>query len=152
MNQEFSVLELLNFAISIEEQGVKFYEDLAQLNKDENTKSFMIKLANDERHHAAIFQKIYDEVSSDENIYEYLYDQDIHAVFSDYARYTAFNREVMKDQSVAEAIKVAAETEKITMDYYQTMLKYAKPKLVPILERLIEEETGHYEQLMSMIS
>ena len=151
MDQTLNVLELLTFAISIEEQGVKFYEDLAALNEAEDVKKFMIKLANDEKQHAAVFQKIYDEVSKDENVYDYLYDENVNAIFNDYAKYTAFNREVMEDHSVNEAIKVAVETEKITMAYYQTMLQYAKPKLVPILERLIKEESGHYEELSALL-
>jgi len=54
-------------------------------------------------------------------------------------------------QSVEEAIKVGAVTEKITIQYYEEMLPYAKPQLVSILNRLIEEETGHYEKLMKLL-
>lgn len=151
MNKDFSVLELLKFAISIEEEGVKFYDDLADLNEDEDAKAFMRKLAADEKQHAAVFQKIYDEVATEENVYEYLYDQDIDAMFNDYAKYTAFNRSVMVDHSLKEVIKVAIDTEQITMAYYETMLKYAKPKLVPILERLIQEESGHFDQLSAFL-
>lgn len=151
MNKDFSILELLKFAISIEEEGVKFYNDLADMNDNEDAKAFMRQLANDELQHAAVFQKIYDEVATEENVYEYLYDQDIDAVFSDYAKYAAFNRDVLEGSSLKEVIKVAIETEQITIDYYDTMKKYAKAKLLPILERLIEEETNHRNQLTEFL-
>lgn len=151
MNKEFSALELLKFAISIEEQGVKFYDDLVKLADDQEIKGFMQQLSDDEKQHAAVFQKIYDEVATSENLYDYLYDYDIDILFRDYAEHTAFNREVMVDQSVEAAILVGVDTEKLTIDYYESLLPYAKPKLKEILDRLIEEEMGHYQQLMELL-
>jgi len=152
MNKEFSVLELLEFAISIEEAGVKFYEQLATMDQSDTSKAFMLKLAGDEKEHAAVFRKIYDDVATEDNLYEYLYDMDVKAVFADYAKHTAFSRTVDSTQTVEDAIKVGAETEKITIQYYQKMLPYAKPQLVSILNRLIEEESGHYEKLMKLLN
>jgi rubrerythrin len=118
MNKEFSVLELLKFAISIEEAGVKFYLDLATLDQSDESRAFMLKLADDEKQHVAVFQKIYDEVATEDNLYKYLTDSDVSAVFADYAKYTAFNREGMLNQSINGAIKAGILTEKITIDYY----------------------------------
>jgi len=55
MIKEFSVLELLKFAISIEEAGVTFYQELAKMDQSEASKAFMLKLADDEKQHAAVF-------------------------------------------------------------------------------------------------
>lgn len=151
MNPEFSALELLTFAIGIEEEGIKFYADLAAKAEEADVKDFMQKLSDDEKQHALVFQKIYDEVAKEENLYDYLYDYDITAIFNDYAKHTAFSNRGKENISVNEAIKIAAETEKITVEYYTALLEVAKPKLKSILERLIEEESGHYEKLMAYV-
>ncbi len=54
-------------AIKFEEHSIKFYEEAASNERDENVKKLLLKLAQEEREHLAIVENIYDFVESPKN-------------------------------------------------------------------------------------
>ena len=50
-----------------EEDGVKFYEELAAQAKDEGTRAILVKIAEQERKHLDIVENIYSFVESPKN-------------------------------------------------------------------------------------
>lgn len=151
MEKNFSSLELLKFAISVEEEGVKFYTVHAEKAVGAN-KELLEKLANEEKQHAAVFQQIYDEFADNSHDFDYLSDMDVEAIFNAYAKNEVFSRRSVDVENFEEVLKIAAQTEQVTVDYYSELLIHAKEPLIGILERLIAEEKEHYRTLIALIS
>jgi rubrerythrin len=149
MDFNFSSLELIKFALSIEEQGVKFYTENAK-NATGKSKELLLKLANDEVQHAHIFKKMYTEFEESTTTFAYLFDLDVEAIFNSYANNEIFQRRTEVFDNIEDVIKLGAETEQLTIDYYTSLLPHSKEPLKSILERLIAEETTHYNQLMEL--
>lgn len=137
--EKANALEIINFAISIEEQGIKFYNEYSKLAKGE-IKDLLLKLASDEESHADEFRKMLDKVSAD----NYYFSEEVDEYFRSYANHIAFNRRNQKLTSIKEVLEVAIETEKITTEFYQGLIpKTSDEKVVGILKTLVEEETKH---------
>lgn len=77
---------------------------------------------------------------------------DVQALFKSYANNEVFGKRKENIKNINDVLDIAAKTEKVTVDYYTDLLKYAKEPLKAILERLIEEEQGHYDQIMNLIA
>lgn len=149
MQAQFSNLEILQFAVSMEAGGVEFYEEHAKEAQGE-IKALFLKLADDERKHAATFQKLYNEAEKDEGSFDYMFEETVTGIFDEYAKSAGFSRAVGVVNSVKDAVKEAIITETITVALYEDMLKFAKEKTTKTLKILIEEEEGHRDLLKSM--
>lgn len=150
MKPKFSGAEVIQFAISLEEEGVVFYEKYAALAEDE-LKGVLLGLAEDEKQHAKIFKDMYKELEVSEAEEDYLFNDNVQDYFATHAKSEGFDREVKDVGSVREAIKVAIETEDVTVAYYQSLLEYAKEDVKKVLVRLIEEEQGHSKRLSELL-
>ena len=150
MKPKFSGAEVIQFAISLEEEGVKFYEKYAAL-ADDNLKGILLGLAEDERQHAKVFKDMYKTLEISESEEDYLFSDSVQDYFATHAKSEGFDREVKEVDSVREAIKVAIETEDVTVAYYKSLLEYAKEDVKKVLLRLIEEEEGHSKRLAQLL-
>lgn len=149
MQPSFTPLEVLNFAISMEEEGIKFYEKFAKDAKGE-TKALFLKLADDERQHAAYFTKLYKDAQADNEAFDYLFDAEVNDFFHSYARSEGFNRDSKVITSIEEAIQEGIDTERITIDYYKQLLPFATETTKKALLGLIKEEEDHLERLLKL--
>lgn len=138
--------EALKFAISMEEEGVVFYETLAQKATGE-IKQALLNLAEDEKNHAKTFQGFYDQLELAKQADEYLFEESITAFFRSYAKSKGFEKRQEVPDSLKEAIEMAMETEKITIDYYENLQRHANSSVAKVLQNLINEEKGHYAKL-----
>lgn len=150
MQPTFSNLEVIKFAIGMEESGIEFYNEHAKHAKGD-VKELFLRLASDEKQHALVFQKMYDEAAADEGQFGYLFDEEVTGFFQDYARSEGFSRDVAKIVTVTDALKEGIATEAITIAYYEDLLKYAKGDTISALERLIKEEQTHLEKLKALL-
>lgn len=148
--QQFSNLEVLKYAVSMEAGGIEFYEEHAATASGE-VKALFLKLADDERKHAAYFQKLYDEVEAEQGSFDYMFEEVVTGVFDEYAKSAGFSREVGVINSVEDAVKEAIKTESITVALYKDMLKFAKEKTGETLKRLIKEEEDHRDTLKALL-
>ncbi len=149
MKPTFSNLEVLKFAVSLEAGGIDFYEEHAA-KASGDVKQIFLKLADDERKHAAYFQKIYDESAVEESNFDYMFDETVTSFFEEYAKSEGFSREVGSINTVKEAIKEGLATEVITINYYKDLLKYAKGDTADTLKVLIKEEEDHRDILKDL--
>ncbi len=149
MKPTFSNLEVLQFAISMEESGIVFYEEHAKKAKGE-VKELFLKLADDERNHAAYFQDLYDASKKESGAFEYMFDENVTSFFNDYAKAEGFSRDVTKIVTTQDAIAEGIATEAITIAYYEDILKYAKGETANTLKKLIIEEERHLEKLKNL--
>ncbi len=146
MQPSFSNLEVLKFAVSLESGGIDFYEEHASNAKGE-VKQVFLKLADDEKRHAAYFQKLYDSIAKTESNFDYLFDETVTGFFNEFAKSEGFSREVATINTVKDALKEAIATEIITISYYENLLAFAKGKTAETLKVLIKEEEEHRDIL-----
>lgn len=150
MKPRFSGAEVIQLAISMEEEGVHFYEKYAEM-ADVELKELLLGMAEDERQHAKIFRDMYKELEVNEYEEDYLFSVDVQDFFATYAKREGFNRDMTPIDSVRDAIKVGAETEKVTIAYYRSLLEFASDEVKAILERLIDEEVKHQKRLEELL-
>lgn len=149
MKPSFTNLEVIKFAIGMEEGGIEFYEEHAKKAKGD-VKQLFLKLADDERNHAAYFQKLFDESTSDAGAFDYMFDESVTGFFNEYAKSEGFSRQVGKINTVREAIAEGITSEAITIAYYEDILKYSKGKTADTLKVLIKEEQDHLGRLKAL--
>lgn len=149
MKPSFSNLEVIKFALGMEQGGIEFYEEHAK-NAPGDVKALFLKLADDERKHAAYFQELFDEAKKNADSFEYMFDESVTGFFNEYAKSEGFNREVKQVNTVKEAIAEGIATEAITIAYYEDILKHAKDKTVDTLKALIAEEQEHLAKLKAL--
>ena len=150
MDPKFSVAEVIQLAISMEEEGVKYYEKYAAM-ADVELKEILLGMAEDERQHAKNFQEMYKDLEISEYEEDYLFSANVQDFFASYAKSEGFNRDMPPIDSVRDAIKIGAETEKVTIAYYKSLLEFANEDVTKILVRLIEEEEKHQKRLEELL-
>lgn len=150
MDPKFSVAEVIQLAISMEEEGVKYYEKYAAM-ADVELKEILLGMAEDERQHAKVFQEMYKDLEISEYEEDYLFSANVQDFFASYAKNEGFSRDMPPIDSVRDAIKIGAETEKVTIAYYKSLLEFANEDVTKILVRLIEEEEKHQKRLEELL-
>ncbi len=150
MKPKFSGAEVIQLAINMEEEGVKFYEKYAEM-ADVELKEILLGMAEDERQHAKVFKEMYNELEVSESEEDYLFTDAVQDFFASYAKNEGFDRSQAPIDSVRDAIKIGAETEKITIKYYQSLLEFASDEVKAILNRLIDEEVKHQKRLEELL-
>ncbi|MBN2222287.1 MAG: ferritin family protein [Vallitaleaceae bacterium] len=146
MEPKFSASEIIQLAISMEEEGVKFYEKYADM-ADFELKKILLSMAEDEKQHAEVFRKMYNELNVGEEEENYFFEESVLEFFSSYTKNEGFNRVMTPIDSVKDALKIAADTERITINYYKGLLNHSSEEVGKILVRLIDEETKHLVRL-----
>lgn len=149
MMKDATVQEILQLAISIEQEGVEFYNRYAD-QMEGKVKETLLKLADDEVKHEKYFQSLYNELKADD-IWDYLFDAEVEGVFHSIGKSTAFNRDKKELTTFEEVINEGIRTEQVTIDFYRNMLKYAKPKTKEMLDKLVIEEESHKKTLQEML-
>lgn len=148
MNRQYNTLEILKLAISMEQEGVEFYETYAK-KAEGGMKDELLRLAADERKHEATFKKMYQRLEEQEGVDEldYLFSEEVDQFFRSFSSGTAFSREQTKPRNIQEVFEIGIATEKITIQLYEGLLTHANEETAPILERLIKEEKAHQKIL-----
>jgi len=150
MEPKFSSAEVIQLAISMEEEGVRFYEKYAEM-ADVELKEILMSMAEDEKQHAKIFKEMYNDLEVGTYEEEYLFSDAVQDLFSSYAKNEGFNRNQRPIDSIKDAIRIGIDTEKITISYYKNLLGYANESVKEILNRLIIEEEKHQKRLESLL-
>jgi rubrerythrin len=146
-----TIYEVLQFAVNMEEEGNKFYEKWASNSKG-NVRETLNRLATDETEHASYFKCLYNDLKEKPEV-DYLFEEEVIAYFKTYAgSAAAFNRNKVNLVSVWDAIEEGILTEKNSIDYYQSLLKYSKESTKEMLEKIIKEEESHLHILEKLLS
>ncbi len=145
-----TIYEVLQFAVNMEEEGIKFYEKWASNSKG-NVRETLNRLAADEKEHASYFKCLYEGLKEKPDV-DYLFEEEVLAYFRNYAgSAAAFNRRRVNLNSVRAALEAGIQTEKKSIDYYRSLLKYSKDKTKEMLEKIIKEEEGHLHILEKLL-
>ena len=137
-----SMYEVLQLAIHLEEEGIKFYEKWAA-NAKGNVREVLRGLAKDELKHASYFKGLYYDLKEKPGV-DYLFEEEVTNYFKNYAVSAAFNREQVNLDSVRDAVEEGILTEKKSIEYYQFLSKHAiDGGTKEMLGTIIEEEERH---------
>ena len=148
-----SVGELIEVALGVERNGVVYYSSLAELSRDPSLKEAYGGLADMERKHIDIFQRLLGSVSgyqptrageSDEEYQRYLEALIDSIVFTD----DKVARKMARDaRSPAEAIQMALGAEKDSILFYLEMRDFVGKNDRPAIDSVIKEEKSHVREL-----
>jgi len=153
-DQNQQALEMLKTALSMEEEGEKFYKKAMESSKNDLGRAIFETLMKDERVHYGRILKIYNELKdksawTDEWKSMDVGHKDVTELFRGMA---AKHGETLEtDPGELEALDVGIDFEYKTMKFYQDYLPQAQDPLEKqLIEKMVEEERGHYTALKDM--
>ena len=140
-------MEILQFAITMEKDGEKYYREQAAKNADNPLQVVFESLANDEAKHAALIQKKVDGVPAPLDAVEDLSaQQDLFRAAKD------FHSAVQAMPNQVEAYQAALEKEQQSIDLYQDLLTKAEDDTSHALFTfLLQQEKSHYAILTELL-
>jgi rubrerythrin len=147
--EEECYMNTIDFAISMELEGQKYYLDLAELNKDNELHKVFLLLADSEKQHAELLEKYKkNEALSLEGQF---IQPEFKSVFKDLKQ---FRKEHTAKQ--LDAYRIACEQEEKSIDLYKKMKTNANNvSEEQMYEYLICQEEEHlilFEELVKMVT
>lgn len=146
MNKKVKLADIARMALVMEEKGHKFYSTLAGRVNDEKQKQVLMKLAEDEKEHRKLFEKIItgysDEEELDEEASSYLKSLQKDNIFPDL---TGAEDNLYSINDVI-AIGIQAEKDAILI-FHELTTRTRSEKIRKILYGLLEEEKMHLVEL-----
>ncbi|MBN1857294.1 MAG: ferritin family protein [Dehalococcoidia bacterium] len=152
----FTASELIDVAVGIERNGVAYYGSLSEIAGDSSLKKTYADLADMERHHVELFEKMRSAVSDEgagaPEIEEAEYEAYLNAlidssVFTDdkVARELA-----QKAAGPAEALQLALRAEKDSILFYTEMRELVPQRDREAIDNIIKEERKHVRELSEL--
>lgn len=155
----FSVLEIIDIAILIEENGENFYRETAKTMEPGAVKDTFLILAGEEAKHQGIFADITASIKNSElsenaprENYPGEYLAYLHA-FADSHVFTRQNTGLEIAKSMVSGKKVLEFAVQIELDsvlFYLEMKRFIDSGQWPIVDQIIDEERGHYLKLSNI--
>jgi len=153
-NENQRVIEMLKTALSMEEEGEKFYRKAMDSAKDAMGKGIFETLMKDERIHYERILKIYDTLK-EKNAWTGEWKtmdvghKDVKELFKEMAM--QHGKSIETDPGELEALDVGIDFEYKTMKFYEDYLpKAVDPMEKEFIEKMVGEERGHYTALKDM--
>jgi rubrerythrin len=146
--------ELLDIAVSIERNGIAFYDALSNLSSDRASREVFQNLSAMEIQH----EQTFNEMLQGPKVYE-----PFEAYAEEYARLmtalaetavfpTAQAAVEMANEAAGpvEALEIAIQAEKDSILFYNEMRRVTKPDQVSVVDQIVEEERSHLMQLRAL--
>lgn len=154
MSISFSISELINIAMSIERRGIAFYDTMSKSTENQAARDSFYYLADMEREHVKIFQRLLDEIDkyrvpgsySGEYI-AYLQALVDSAVFTDEM---ATSGMVTRAGSDIEALELAIGAERDSILFYYEIREVIPQQAHSAVNKIITEEKSHLRQLSEL--
>jgi len=143
------IAEIARAAMAIEEKGANFYTALAGRTAEEGARQIFLRLAEEEKEHRRVFEKILTAVGSDEVLdretSEYLSSVLKGNVFPGASTLGKFVGEI---RTVKDALAVGIQAEKdAILLYHELMVRTKSEQARKMLYGLLEEEKRHLIEL-----
>ena len=137
----------IEFAINMELDGVKYYTEQAEINKDNSLNTVFLLLAKDEGNHARILQNKFNELlyklkdnntlSESKNVFKGIGD---------------FKNEIKEIPNQLDLYRIASEKEKQSIDLYKKFLsEAADDEEKKLFEYLVKQEREHFAILEELV-
>jgi len=141
-------MDILEFAINMEIEGEKFYDDLAKKNKDNSISIVMQMLAKDEKEHANILRNRKLNMPEDQQ----KNNSTLTEAESIFKKAKSFKDIVKQTPDQLDTYRLALEKEQQSIDLYQRLLlKTPDDKVKQIFEFLINQEKEHYKIIEELV-
>lgn len=150
MTLRYSLRDLIEMAVQIENGGERFYRYAADRN--EMLRGIFLFLAGEEKRHAALFQSLisvqYEEPSID-TVEAIPY---IRAIIDSGVLRYLFERTEFPEKmgSVSETLELALGLEKESLLFYYQLVERIREKGKLIVEKIIGEEKKHIEKILNL--
>ena len=151
MSVNFAPDELINVAIDIERRGISFYDVMAISTDDESARAVFQGLVDMEREHIEIFQDMLGEFDKHPS------SEPISQEYADYLK-SLIDTAVFTDDMITgematqadtdiKALELGISAEKDSILFYCEMRDIMPQRVLPALNRIINEEKTHLQQL-----
>jgi len=156
MKQRFNSLEVMEMAKDIEKRGKKFYLKHAEATENRDLRELFKRLASDEQDHYEKFVAITEELKTEGEEADYLYEEDVSAYFKYLVEFSVFPEDNSEESiealnDVKKALKLAIQAEKDSILFYKEMCDKNEGKTLDAVEKLIEQEKEHLRSLSKYI-
>ncbi len=151
-------LDIFDFAINAERQGIRFYNRVADRFDDRDLKELFTKLAKEEAEHVKTFQRIKEKAEKKGELHPFVFDdKDIDEYIRSIMLEGLFpsdeetDRQIEGIDSPATACAMAMQAEKNAILLYSELAGVAKDKEHrKVLEKLVKEEKSHMVMLRQL--
>jgi rubrerythrin len=152
--KDFSILEAVEVAINMEEEGIQFYTMAMEKVDDPEAKKTFEFLRDEEYKHINTFRGLYSDLAGKEGMKDsdlYLLDPEMQAYFHSYVECTALpckgaaSQAIEKAKSVEEILELGLQIEKDSLLFYQDLKQHSPyPDAAKLLDEIIAEERKHF--------
>lgn len=142
-------LDVFDFAIRAEKEGIEFYTKAAKKFDDRDLKALFLKLAKEEAEHLRIFSEMKakaDVKGVDQSLKNPEIDDYLESIVQDglFPKGETVNKRLEKVDSVAAAAVVAMQAEKNAILFYSEVAKLSRDKdQKKFFEKIVKEEKSH---------
>lgn len=151
--QNFSILEAVEVALMMEEEGIRFYTLAEEQTGDPEMKKIFAQLREKEHLHVETFRRLYSDLAAregDPDAEFWLLDTEVSSYFRAYVDSTVFPTKGAAEAAVAglhgvvELLGFALRLEKDSILFYHELLSHAPwPEARELLGKVIAEERRH---------
>ncbi len=147
---DISFTEAYDFAMTLEEEGIKFYESLAKSYEGTQTKNEMLFLRDEEEKHRELFKKLLKDTQSGS--------KKISGELKACVEEEILNplKEKVKAGKVSkgsDALRLGVEMEKRTISFFEDLREKVGDKAdTDVLDKVLEEEKNHLRKLNIILS
>lgn len=154
----FTGKEVLDMAVKIEENGLRYYTDAAAASKSAELKSLFGFLAEQEKDHIKVFsglRKLLTDSGSASAEADYGEEATLYLnALADSEVFTSANEGARLAKTVKndkEAVELAIGMEKDSLLFYYEIQKMIRPQDATVLEHLIAQEKDHVRRLTAQL-
>ncbi|MDE4542148.1 ferritin family protein [Thermoanaerobacterium sp. R66] len=141
-------MNLLEYAINMELDGAQYYNDQAELNKDNELYNVFKEMAKDEMTHAKILKNKMNEIA-----FELKDDRNLENVKNIFFSAKDFKTDIKDIPGQIEGYRLILNKEKESIDLYENLLNSSNDeKEREIFKYLIKQEEEHYEIIEDIIT
>ncbi|MEK7448595.1 MAG: ferritin family protein [Planctomycetota bacterium] len=160
MSYFFKADEIFQTGVQIEQNGIKFYQRLADLTKDAKIKQIYESLRDAEKNHVEVFRKLLKEVASQKGALQSVKDfpEEDTTYLKTMADNNVFTGKINLDEisrkikSTKDAVNLALDFEKSSVLFYTQMKKFTRPELgEQQINKLIKQEEEHIRILNDLL-
>ncbi len=151
--KNFSVLEAVEVALMMEEEGIRFYSLAEQKTGEPEMRKLFAFLREKEHQHIETFRRLYGDLAAregDPDAELWLLDAEVSSFFRAYVDSAVFPTKGSAEaavaglRGVAELLRLALRLEKDSILFYHELLAHAPwPEARTLLEKVIAEERRH---------
>ena len=151
MKQMLELKEVLELAEHIEENGERFYSELAKRVQDPEVSRVVRDLAGEESGHKALFRKLREEAASSDTMTSFPGDQALFIkALADENVFACDDIEQYFMLSVEDALAVAIEAEDCSIELFENLARMVPPGKMASVNALADIERAHKEVLLKL--